>query len=245
MEIVINPKYSNYKDFVKKVPEIFPCQGTTIYKIRNEIKTFEVEGTTLNVKKYKVPFFLNRIIYTFFRAPKAIRAYQYAKKLYDLDIATADPIAYIMFKKNGLIEESYFISKQIDAQTMYEAGKLPIEQTQDLFKALARYVAQLHRKGVFHADFSPGNILYKRKDSANYEFYIIDINRMNFGPVSLEKGCSNFARLWGSEAAFRVMAKEYALQMNADPDKCTGLILSYRDKFWIPYRRKRPIEFTY
>ena len=56
-------------------------EGKTIYKARNEIKVFEVDGVELNVKRYRVPLLINRVIYRFFRQPKAVRAYEYALRL--------------------------------------------------------------------------------------------------------------------------------------------------------------------
>ena len=81
MKEVINPAYGRFEDFVRRVPRIFSEEGKTIYKARNEIKVFEVDGVELNVKRYRVPLLINRIIYRFFRRPKAVRAYEYALRL--------------------------------------------------------------------------------------------------------------------------------------------------------------------
>ena len=55
MKEVINPAYGRFEDFVRRVPRIFSEEGKTIYKARNEIKVFEVDGVELNVKRYRVP----------------------------------------------------------------------------------------------------------------------------------------------------------------------------------------------
>ena len=78
MKEIINPAYGRFEDFVRRVPRIFSEEGKTIYKARNEIKVFEVDGVELNVKRYRVPLLINRVIYRFFRQPKAVRAYEYA-----------------------------------------------------------------------------------------------------------------------------------------------------------------------
>ena len=49
MKEVINPAYGRFEDFVRRVPRIFSEEGKTIYKARNEIKVFEVDGVELNV----------------------------------------------------------------------------------------------------------------------------------------------------------------------------------------------------
>ena len=48
MKEVINPAYGRFEDFVRRVPRIFSEEGKTIYKARNEIKVFEVDGVELN-----------------------------------------------------------------------------------------------------------------------------------------------------------------------------------------------------
>lgn len=242
MEVIVNPLYSQYTDFANRIPEMFAKEGKTIYKARNEIKIFEVDGKILNVKQYKVPMCFNRITYSFFRQPKAVRAYEHALKLNAKDISTADPIAYILFRRKGLLHQSYFISLQSDYKTLYDIGREPVGDNEDLFTALGHYVAQLHEAEVYHEDFSPGNILYKRTDKG-IKFCLIDINRMRFGPVSLKRGCENFARVWGKEAAFHLMAQSYAEGRRADADYCTDRILHYRNRFWKRYGRKHPIDF--
>ena len=69
MKEIINPAYGRFEDFVRRVPRIFSEEGKTIYKARNEIKVFEVDGVELNVKRYRIPLLINRVIYRFFRQP--------------------------------------------------------------------------------------------------------------------------------------------------------------------------------
>ena len=76
MKIIINPTYQHLTKFIESLPQIFEYQGNSIYKARNEIKTFVVDGTTINVKSYQKPILINRIAYTFFRKTKAERAYK-------------------------------------------------------------------------------------------------------------------------------------------------------------------------
>ena len=132
------------------------------------------------------PFLINRIIYRFFREPKAVRAYEYAQRLVAKGFETPGPIAYILFRKNGLLGYSYFISLQSCYKTLYKVGQCPVEENEDIFRALGTYMAKLHEAEVYHADFSPGNVLYVRTERG-VKFSLIDINRMYFGPVSLKR----------------------------------------------------------
>lgn len=242
MKELINPEYKQLTDFIRSVPHIFEKEGRTIYKARNEIKVFEVDGLELNVKRYKVPHCINRIIYTFFRQSKAKRAYKFALRLKSKGIETPPPVAYILFLKNGLLDWSYFISLQSSYEMSYDLGKRPVKENEDIFRALGMYVARLHDSEVYHSDFSPGNVLYKRTNQGA-KFSLVDINRMYFGPVSLKKGCANFARLWGQEEAFRLMATSYAESRHADANECVRWVLYYRNRFWKRYALKHKVKF--
>ncbi len=243
MKVVINPAFENLTSFLYSVPERFYNEGVTIYKSRNEIKVFEIEGTQINIKQYKVPVFINRIIYTFFRLSKASRAYKYAVKLLSKGFDTPTPIAYIHQKKCGLIQQTYFISVHSPyPRNMYEFGKGTLSGREHIIESFARYTGHLHEAGIYHKDYSPGNILFE-ETSQGINFTLVDINRMKFGPVSIKKGCANFARLWGKEDLFRLIAREYAIIRKADEKECLDLILSYKERFWKKYKKKHPMPF--
>lgn len=240
---IINPRQKQYTDFVKSVPAHFDREGSVIYKQRNEIRVFEVDGTLLNVKKFKVPHFLNRIVYTFFRPSKAERSFKYALKMTELRVGTPEPIAYILTKRGGLLYESYYISKQLENyRTMYEFGEGGISGREHILNALAVFTAGLHEQGVYHRDFSPGNILFK-EEKGGVNFYLVDINRVRFGHVSIAEGCKNFARLWGRESLFRLIAEKYAQERQGDPEICVKLVLQARERFWSRYLKKHPMPF--
>ena len=63
MKILLNPAFESLRTFVESVPQIFGEEGKTIYKGRNEIKVFQVDGIQVNVKRYRVPIFVNRIVF--------------------------------------------------------------------------------------------------------------------------------------------------------------------------------------
>ncbi|MDR1756899.1 MAG: lipopolysaccharide kinase InaA family protein [Culturomica sp.] len=241
--IVIHPKYKELTDFIVQLPETFSRQGKVIYNGRNEIRVVEHAGLTINVKEFGIPFFLNRPVYAWFRKTKAERAYLYAGKLLTRQICTPEPIAYILTKKWGVIGKCYFVSIQVPlARNFYEFGTPPLEGREDIVKDFARYTACIHDSGVYHKDYSPGNILFDVIDGKT-EFCLVDINRMEFGRVNIRKGCKNFARLWGQEPFFRLIGQEYAQSRKADPQTCIRLILKYRKKFWKNFIRKHTPKF--
>ncbi len=242
-KIVIHPKYKELADFIVQIPKTFSRQGKVIYNGRNEIRVVEHAELSINIKEFGVPFFLNRLVYAWFRKPKAERAYLYAGKLLDKQINTPEPIAYILTKKRGIIGKCYFISIQVPlTRNFYEFGTPPLAGREHIVQDFARYSAYIHDSGVYHKDYSPGNILFDVIDGKT-EFCLVDINRMEFGRVGIRKGCANFARLWGQEPFFRLIGQEYARSREADPQACIRWILKYRRKFWKRFTRKHLPKF--
>jgi hypothetical protein len=61
---------------------------------------------------------------------------------------------------------------------------------------------------------------------------------MQFGKVSVKKGCAAFARLWGQEPMFRLLAECYAKARGAEPEACIRRTLYCRKRFWTAFKRK-------
>jgi serine/threonine protein kinase len=222
-----------------------------IYKGRNEIRVFEVDGEKINVKRYHKPFIINRIIYTFFRPSKARRAFVYARSLLAKGIATPEPIACLTIRIAGLLDYSYYICKQVDyKRNMYEFGFNGIGGREHIIAALARFAANMHEQGVLHRDFSPGNILFDVNENENKSdnvgttrFCVVDVNRIRFGHVSIEDGCRNFARLWGQVPFFELLAAKYAEARGAEPQLCINTVLDARNRFWTRYAKRHHVPF--
>ena len=243
MKIVSNPQQVQFLDFIQSIPSQFDKGGTVIYKKRNEIRVFDVMGYALNVKRFKTPILINRLIYTFFRLSKAQRSFEYASKLIEKHIETPQPVAYILIKKKGLLYDSYYVSRQVDYnRNFYEFGKGGVEGREHILNAFAGFTADFHKKGVLHKDYSPGNILFK-DENGEVKFCMVDINRLRFGDVSVRKGCSNFVRLWGQKSFFEIVIRKYAEIRGADPEACLKRTLHVRQKFWKRFIRKYPLPF--
>lgn len=241
--VMINSKYEYLREFIESLPDRFEKEGEEIYTGRNLIKVMNVDGLEVNVKRYGVPAWLNRIIYSFFRKPKGERAFQYPQVLLEKGFETPVPIAYVEEKRQGLINYSYFISIQSPyRRSFYEFGDADIDTCRDVVIAFALYTAALHEAGIMHKDYSPGNILFDELDG-NWHFSLVDINRMYFGKVSIEKGCANFARLWGQKPFFELLAKEYAVARGSDAETCLKWMMSYRRKFWIRFSKKHKVKY--
>ena len=95
----------------------------------------------------------------------------------------------------------------------------------------------LHQKGIFHLDYSPGNILIQQVGDV-YNFTIVDLNRMKFLPVSFEKGIQNFRKLDADVETLRLIATKYA-ELCGKPSKVAiDLLLKY-DQSNKNFRRRK------
>lgn len=239
MKVVVNPKYEHFREWITSIPACFFSTGDVIYDARNQIRHTTINGVSVCIKRFHTPYFVNRIIYSFFRMSKAKRAYQNALTLIERNIATPDPIAYILCGK-GLLQESYLITiESALKRNFYEFGDGIVTGKEDILRAFAHYTAQAHEAQLYHLDYSPGNILFD-KIQGTWRFEMIDINRMEINTVvNMKKGCKNFARLWGRADLHKIIAKEYALIRGFDIEQCQKLVLRAREKFW----KKRPHPF--
>ena len=240
---VLNPSADlpGAEEFLRRVEAHFAAEGRTIYKARNEVKVIGA----FNVKRFGVPGLLNCLVYSFLREPKAVRAYRHALRLIELGIPTPVPAGYVLHKRRGLLRESYLVTAQSPlGRTMYEFGHVPQrEDRREALRAFGRFTARLHEKGVLHLDYSPGNILFDRKEEGDYAFALVDVNRLRFSsePVSLEEGCRNMCRLWGDEEALREIALAYAEARRADPEMVYERLRRAHDAFW----RKRDTRWVH
>jgi hypothetical protein len=240
MKIVINPTYEHLRTWIEQLSDTFEQQGEVIYSKRNETRRMTTpDGHQVCVKRFHTPCLWNRIGYTFFRAPKAQRAYENALVLLERGIATPQPIGYILCGEN-LLQESYLITAYSPlTRNFYEFGNGVIAGKEDIIRAFARYTAAAHEAGIYHLDYSPGNILFDKVNGA-WQFEMIDINRMQTHTVvGWRKGSSNFARLWGKADLHRLIAEEYAQARHFDPERCSKIALQARKRFW----RRRPHPF--
>ncbi len=219
-----------YKKLIEDIRSIFQKSKQKVFEVRNTIKVIDFEGESLVIKSYKIPHLLNRFVYKYFRDSKAKKSYYNSLRLQELGINISKPIGYANFGKY-LLEDSYFISEKIDFDFHIKEviQNKTLENRDSIFKQFAHFVRDLHDKGVFHQDFSAGNILIKVEDE-NYKFYIVDINRMKFKTLSLEEKMKNFAKLWISDEDLSIIIKEYARIENGNYDKYFSLAQKFSQK---------------
>jgi len=237
----LNPNFENFKPFLLNIKEYFQSNSQTIHKARNELKVIEYKGVETVVKAFKVPNFLNQIIYAYCRDSKAKKSYGNAMKLQNLGINTPTPIGYIEFYKNFLLKESYFISqKQEYTFTIRSPLRDPnFTDRKQIIKKFVAFTYNLHQNSIYHKDYSAGNILVTKRNN-EYEFSIVDINRMEFKEVDTLLGLDNFAKLWLDEDSLQLIAKEYAKLSQTDENKAVELLRQSDKKLkdFVNFKRK-------
>lgn len=243
MKLLLNPEYEHLRAYMADIARHFDASNREVYRGRNVIRVCEAEGQPLYVKRYGIPALPNRLVYTFLRQPKGLRAYRYPQVLLAKGFETPVPVAYVEERRGGLIAHSYFVSLPCPyGRRFYEFGNARAADCADVLRAFARYTARLHEAGVMHLDYSPGNILFDQVDG-RWHFSLVDTNRMRFGPVGVERGCRNFARLWGQPEWFRLLADEYAGARGADAADCRRWTMQARERFWRRYARRHEVAY--
>ncbi|MGB5990067.1 MAG: lipopolysaccharide kinase InaA family protein [Marinifilaceae bacterium] len=240
MKLVINNAYKKYYDKIKEITFDFDSLGTLIYDGRNQIRNIELDDIILNIKSFKKPNVINKLIYKYFRKSKAARSYEFANKLISLDLNTPINIAYIETGKLFL-SKSYYICEYFENDfSMLEVLEERVADRENVIRQFANFTYSLHKKGVLHLDYSPGNILIKKLGD-NYIFSLVDINRMKFLDVSLEMGIRNFSKLWNSEDMLKFISEEYAKLNNVSYEYVYDLLKGYdsKHKDSVEKRKKR------
>ncbi|MCP4969818.1 MAG: Kdo domain containing protein, partial [Arcobacter sp.] len=207
------------------------------------IKLFQLNEETVNVKAFKIPNIFNQIAYKYFRKSKAQRSFEYANKLKELDIGTPKPIAYFEYSSPFLFKKSFYVSHQLECDLTYrelinDENYLDIEET---LRAFTRFTYELHEKGILFKDHSPGNTLIK-KTNKGYQFYLVDLNRMEFKEIAIVDRIKNFKRLTPKKEMVAIMANEYSKLIGIDEDELFSEMWSYTEEFQKKFHKKAALK---
>ncbi len=240
MKYEIEKKYEYLKDFVLQIQKHFRMEKSYIHKERNEVKELDHSGKIIVVKSFQVLSMPRRFIYTFLQKSKAKRSFLYSQKLKNF---APKPIAYVEFFRWKLLEESYYLCEKFDfdftiREVLFDEN---FYDRENILKQFAIFTYNLHNNGIYHLDYSPGNILIK-KDKKNYTFSVVDVNRMAFFKPNLTQRMKNFERLTRSEQDLEIIAKEYAKVSEEDGEDCMRLIKYYSKKHTYIFNFKRKIR---
>ena len=240
MNKVFSEKYKDKQPLVEKFIDSFQSTGDIFGNgDRNVIKLFTLGDSKINIKSFKVPHLVNKIAYRFFRDSKAKRSFDYAEKLLSLGILTPYPIAYFEEKSSFNLLKSYYVSEHLEYDlTFRELIEDPkYKNNEEILRAFTNFTYQLHERGILFKDHSPGNTLIKIKDDG-YDFYLVDLNRMEFKPLDFETCICNFAKLTPIKSMIIVMANEYAKLIGEDESKVFNKMWSFTEEFQKRYHDK-------
>ena len=225
------------------IKNIFNSSDNSIHKARNELKIIELNGIKCVVKSFKIPHAINRVAYTFFRDGKAKKSFNNGMKLLELGVNTPEPIGIIEFFSAGLLERSYFISVYEPYDfTIREVFHHKVDDIESILKQFAKFTYELHQKGVWHVDYSLGNILISKKDG-KYNFSLVDINRMEFKTIPPQEGLKNFNKFWAKfDEDLPIIAKEYARLADFDEDEALRIVLDEQKKLQEKVNLKKKLK---
>lgn len=244
MKIIFNTNYIKDKSDILDLVNDFDRSGIELgNQKRNTIKLFNIGKRKINIKSFKSPNFINSLIYDTFRKSKAQRSYEYANKLINLGVLTPLPIAYIQNSSFIRLKQSYYITEHLDYDfTFREISRdLSFDDSVNALKAFTRFTYNLHEKGINFLDHSPGNTLIKKYRSG-YDFYLVDLNRMEFKQMTLLDRMKNFSRLSHSEDVVKIMSCEYAQCVGESDDYIYNLMWKEIMIFRSKVNRKRKLK---
>jgi hypothetical protein len=244
--IIIHPKYKSKEETILQLVANFFEEGDMIVEgARNTIKSNFLADEKVNIKFFQKPGIFKSIIYSFFRSTKAKRSFVYANFLLDHNILTPFPIAYVENRSGlGLLKDSYYICKQIDYDfTIRELIHNPLFPERNvILEQFTAFTFNMHEANVNFLDHSPGNTLVVKKDTGKYEFYLIDLNRMNFKNLSIEERMDNFKKMWLSKAMVKVVAESYAKLSNQPAGKLHAILLEKSTQFKRKITKKKYLK---
>ena len=217
---------------------------------RNAIKLFDIVGTRINVKSFKIPHFINKIAYKYFRKSKARRSFEYATTLLEKGIGTPKPIAFVEnYNWLGLTSSFYVSEHLVTELTFRELVEIPeYPENEIILRQFTQFCFDLHEKGVEFLDHSPGNTLIKKIGEEQYAFYLVDLNRMNFHTtMDFDMRMKNLSRLTPKKEMIAIMSEEYAkfypLSKEIVFEKMWFFTQEFQQKFAKKQRLKKKLKF--
>ena len=246
MNFYINESCKNEERQLLHILQSFDSEGEILVKgKRNTLKIFSLGGRIINIKKFKTPNFVNRLAYKYIRKSKAKRSYEYAQLLLKKGIGTPLPIGFLENSDVLGLKDSYYVSEQLDAdftfRALVEDSRFP--DFENIVKAFTRFTFHLHENGIEFKDHSPGNTLIRKTPEGKYDFFLVDLNRMNFhSSMPFELRMKNMARLTPHQHMVAMISEEYAHLCGEKPEKVFDYLWEETSKFQYHFFRKKILK---
>ena len=198
-------------------------RGTIIHDKRNTIRSYDGFVS----KQFAIPSLWRGIIYGWFCSSKAKRSYDYARRLSGL---TPEPVAYREIRYCGVLRQSWYVCRESECKYTFNEliHQKSFPNREIILQAIGRSTAELYQRGIYHQDYSGGNILFN-EDGSKIE--IIDLNRIKFyRKMPIKKGLQLFERLNIDKDALATMGASFAQRVNLDQDFVVNYIITHRWK---------------
>lgn len=243
MTIKIHSAFKSYQSDILNCISNFDDQGQLIYGgSRNSIKTFDLGDLVLNIKAFQKPNLIKKIIYTYFRASKAKRSYNFAQYLIEKDIGTPTPIAFVERKDILGLTSSYYVCEHLEYDLMFRELITDSDwpEHENILRQFTQFCFKLHENGIEFKDHSPGNTLIKKIDNTTYKFYLVDLNRMAFHEqMTLQQRMFNLRRLTPKLDMVSIIADEYAKLSGENTEKLFKMLWEATSGFQKKFHRKK------
>ena len=178
-------------------------------------------------KQFATPSLWRGIIYGWFCKSKAQRSYEDAKRIAGL---TPTPVAYREIRYTGILRQSWYVCKQSECKYTFNdlIHNKSFHNRTEILKAIGCFTAELYKRGIFHQDYSGGNILFN-EDGSRIE--MIDLNRIKFyHHIPIKKGLKIFERLNIDKEALSIMGTAFAQELGLDAEYVINYIITHRWK---------------
>jgi len=210
---------------------------------RNQVKFFKLDNEPVNIKFFKIPVFINRIIYHYFKKSKARRSFEHAEILLKKGIGTPQPIAFYEEYSFLGLNRSYYVSEHLEnAPTFYDLITMCRSPDENILRQFTHFSFLLHENGIDFLDHSRGNTLIKKISEGKYSFYLVDLNRIRFRKsLSLQRRMKNLQRLSSDKEIIRIMSNEYAKWYNKSEEIIFNLLWQKAITFEKRYHRRKRV----
>jgi len=239
--LVVSEGYD--KQQINDLLESFDGAGESIWKKRNTLKIFVLNGKEVIVKSFKVPHLVNRFAYRYLRKSKARRSFEHARTLKQKGVLTPEPIGYKEeFSLIGLGSSQYISAKlnyDFDFNALYDAG---FENRDRILEKFTEFTFQLHEREIHHLDHSRGNTLIVKRGEDNWDFYLVDLNRMRFETMDYQKRMGNFSRLGLTPDMIEIVSRTYAKLIDRDFDQVLADITASCNAFDKKKEKKKNLK---
>ena len=204
-------------------------EGNIIYAKRNTLRVHN----DFVIKQFATPPLWRGIIYGWFCPSKAKRSYEYARRLRNL---TPAPIAYREIRYFGILRQSWYVCEKSECKYTFNdlIHDKSFPNREQILQSIGRFTAELYNLGIYHQDYSGGNILFN-EDGSKIE--IIDLNRIQFyRTMPFKKGLQLFERLNIDKEALTTMGSAFAIVLHKDAEFVCSYIIKHRWKKHIKQR---------